>query len=200
MRLGSLLKWLVACLLFSILAGCKGLSATSIDNLGQVLTNFAAELPAVWKMLIALSYVMGIAFTLVGLFRLKKYGQQTVMMMSAANIGEPMIYIIVGSALFYLPSMLNGMVETFWGYKTDDISSYASSVSASPNWDHVIEPVMQIIQIIGLVAFIRGFALLTRMAGQSQPGTLGKAAIHIIGGTLAVNIYGTVDIINNTLF
>lgn len=70
----------------------------------------------------------------------------------------------------------------------------------APNWDEVIDPVMKIMQVIGLVALIRGISSLTRLAGQSQPGVLGKAVVHIVGGTLAINIYGTVDVIQNTLF
>jgi intracellular multiplication protein IcmC len=192
-------KWLCCCMILILLTGCKGLSSTQIDTLGGILANVSSELPAVWKMLIALSYVMGIGVTLIGLFRLKKYGQQTVMMMSSANIGEPMIFIVTGALLFYLPSTMNMLVETVWGYGTSGIGS-GDSPSVYPSWDEVIGPVMRIMQIIGLVALIRGISMLTRLAGQAQPGTIGKAFVHIIAGTMAINIYGTIDVIQNTLF
>ncbi len=58
-----------------------------------------------------------------------------------------------------------------------------------------------IIQTIGLYAFARGWVLIARGAGQGQqPGNTGKGLMHIFGGILAVNIVGTVEMINNTLF
>ena len=193
------LRWLCYGFLLIALSGCKGLSATQVDNLGQILSNLSSQLPAVWKMLIALSYVMGITVFTIGLFRLKKYGQQTVMMMSSANIGEPMIFLCTGLLLFYLPSTMNHLVETVWGYGLNRIGE-GGTPSGGSNWNEVIAPVMMIMQVIGLVALIRGISMLTRLAGQSQPGVLGKAFVHIAGGTMAINIYGTIDIIQNTLF
>jgi intracellular multiplication protein IcmC len=199
-RLWPLIKCTCLVGMMFTLTGCKELSMAAVNNLGQILSNLEQQLPAVWRMLIALSYVMGIGFTLIGLFRLKKYGQQTVMMMAAANIGEPMIFLFVGIALFYLPTMMNSMVETFWGYGLSGIQAYTMTTSAGPTWDQVINPLMRVVQIIGLIAFMRGLTLLTRMAGQSQPGVLSKAFVHIIGGIMAINIYGTIDIRNQTLF
>ena len=199
-RLWPIIKCICLIGMLLTLTGCKELSMSTVNNLGQILSNLEKQLPAVWKMLIALSYVMGIAFTLIGLFRLKKYGQQTVMMMAAANIGEPMIFLFVGISLFYLPTMMNTMVETFWGYGVKGIQAYTMTTSAGPTWDQVINPLMRVVQIVGLVAFMRGLTLLTRLASQSQPGVLSKAFVHIIGGILAINIYGTIDIVNQTLF
>ena len=193
-------KWIVVAVILFGLVGCKEVSATAADNIGQILLNIQKTLPFVWKMLIALSYVMGITFTLIGLFRLKKYGQQTVMMMAAANIGEPMIFLFVGISLVYMPSLFKSMTQTFWGANVTGILSYQTDASTSTQRSEAVGPVLQIVRVIGLVAFIRGFALLTRLAGQAQPGVLGKAVIHIVGGTLAVNIYATIDIINQTLF
>lgn len=194
-----LCRWLLMVFCLISLTGCKELSAAAAQNIGQILQNVQSNLPALFKLVVATSYVMGIAFILIGLFRLKKYGQQTVMMMAAANIGEPMIFLFVGVALTWLPSMLNSMTETLWGAQTSSILSYNVS-SMGVTWTSVVGPVMKIIQLIGLIAFVRGFALLTRLAGQAQPGTLSKAFLHILGGTMAVNIYATIDVINQTLF
>jgi intracellular multiplication protein IcmC len=62
-------------------------------------------------------------------------------------------------------------------------------------------PLAIIIQVIGLIAFVRGWVLVARSASQGQPpGGTGKGLIHVFGGILAINIVGTINMINNTLY
>ena len=57
-----------------------------------------------------------------------------------------------------------------------------------------------ITQFVGYVAFIRGWILLLRIGEQgSQPGAFAKAVTHIVGGLVAINIFGTVAVIQNTI-
>ena len=57
-----------------------------------------------------------------------------------------------------------------------------------------------IIQIIGFIAFVRGWVLLARIGQQgSRPGELGKAIMHMIGGLLAANMFGTWKLITGFL-
>jgi intracellular multiplication protein IcmC len=59
---------------------------------------------------------------------------------------------------------------------------------------------LRILQLIGVIAFVRGWVLLARSQGQgAQPGTMGKAVTHVFGGVLLMNIVATVNIMYNTL-
>jgi len=50
-----------------------------------------------------------------------------------------------------------------------------------------------------LIAILRGFLILTKVTGQgSQPGTISKGFIHMLGGVMAVHIVKTVEIMANT--
>jgi intracellular multiplication protein IcmC len=59
--------------------------------------------------------------------------------------------------------------------------------------------VLQLIQIVGLIAFIRGWLILVKTATGQQGGGIGKGITHIIGGVLALNIVGTQQVINASL-
>ena len=64
----------------------------------------------------------------------------------------------------------------------------------------MIAPIVGIIQLIGLFAFLRGGMILARVGKQgTQPGTVSKGVVHLIGGILAINITTTVNVVVNTL-
>jgi intracellular multiplication protein IcmC len=60
-----------------------------------------------------------------------------------------------------------------------------------------------IIQTLGYVAFLRGWMMIAKSAGQGgggQGGSTGKGLVHVFGGILAINIVSTLQIVNNTLY
>ena len=58
-----------------------------------------------------------------------------------------------------------------------------------------------IIQVVGLVAFLRGWLLIARSSSQGQgAGNIGKGLMHVFGGVMAMNIIGTLEVFQNTLF
>lgn len=152
----------------------------------------------VWVMLIALSQIIGIGFAFSAIMKLKKFGQNSMMSTSHPQLMGPIVHIFIASALLFLPLTLDSILNTFWGYDYSSVKSYIST-SGTSNWDAMIQPVILIIRIIGLIAFIRGWIILARTATEgAQPGTFGKAVTHIVGGVLAVNIVGTITVLQNT--
>ena len=62
------------------------------------------------------------------------------------------------------------------------------------------QAILKLLQVIGVISFVRGWVLLARSQGQgSQPGSMGKGVIHIFGGVMLMNIVATVNIVYNTL-
>ena len=58
-----------------------------------------------------------------------------------------------------------------------------------------------VVQVVGVVAFVRGWVLIARSASQGQPpGGTGKGLMHVFGGVMAMNIIGTVEVLENTLY
>ena len=60
--------------------------------------------------------------------------------------------------------------------------------------------ITRIFQVIGLAAFLRGWLLIAKSAQGQQQGNTSKGFIHIFGGILAMNVIGTLQILNNTLY
>jgi intracellular multiplication protein IcmC len=143
--------------------------------------------------------VMGYALIFSAVMSLKKFGQRSAMMQDTkASILGPMIRLVIGSALTQTKAFLDIFFLSIWG------ENYASlqtqSVSDPFNLLKSVTPMINIIYVIGLIAFIRGWLLIIRTTneGQSQPGTMSKGFIHIFGGVLAMNIRGTIDMISKS--
>ncbi len=166
-------------------------------NLIQMMQTFQKNLGPIYNLVIALSYVMGIWFVLDSIFRLKKYGQQRTMMSTQASLAKPIALMILGLALIYFPTFVNISIQSLWAYSSSSsVLKYPANPSA---WDAFIHPLIDTIRLFGLIAVVRGLVLLTRLANESsQPGSLGKGIMHVVAGTLAINIVGTISLIKAT--
>ena len=170
-------------------------SAYSIDS---IFSNLSTSLSGVSQFLTALSYVIGIYLTVSAVFKFKKFGHRTAFMHVEAGMFGPIMQFCIGVGLLYTPTFIGVLNATVFGDSSiDDVMAYSTSGS-SPDWATAIEPMYQTIQVIGLIAFLRGWLILTKSVqkdGGNQPGQTTKGIIHIIGGVMAMNITRTIDII-----
>lgn len=172
----------------------------------DILTNIANSMQPVERLISGAAYLMGLGFAIKALYSLKGYGESRTMMSSNTSIKEPLIYMLVAAMLIYLPTGFEVLMNSTFGYSS--VLAYAPVNSNSEAIDTLFGPgsavgasLALIIQTIGLVAFVRGWVLIARSASHGQqPGGTGKGLIHIFGGILAMNIVGTLQIINNTLY
>lgn len=185
--------------LIAILLGFLPVAAyANIFDATDLLRNMQTHLPAVMSFIVATSYVMGIALIINAVMKLKAYGQQTASMSTNnASIGGPAIMLAIGLVLMYLPTTTDHALITFFGYGSDMVPGYEQG--AGLDWNSIFSPIIDIVKIVGYIAFIRGWMLLVRVGQHSaQPGTVSKAIIHIVGGIFAINIVGTWEVIQNT--
>ncbi len=171
--------------------------AWAIQDLGGILRTFQTNLGPLYQLVVAISYVMGIWFISDSIFKLKKYGQQRTMMSTNASMGKPILLFIIGLGLLYFPTFVNVSIQSLWvnGASTS-IIGWGNPTSV---WKAFVDPLIDTIRLFGLIAVVRGLAILTRMANESsQPGTAGKGLMHIIAGTFAINILGTINVIKAT--
>jgi intracellular multiplication protein IcmC len=128
------------------------------------------------------------------------------MMSSNTSLKEPLTYLMVGAILLYFPTALKIFMQTSFGY--ENVLQYAPVNSNNAMIDilfgsgsEVGQPLSIIIQVIGVIAFVRGWILIARSSSQGQQaGGTGKGLMHIFGGILAMNVIGTLEVINNTLY
>ncbi len=140
--------------------------------------------------------IMGIFLVLSSFFGLKRYGEQRTMMSQQMSLAGPGMMLVAGVMLLILPTTIASLVQTFWNTTTP--LSY-SSTSAS-GYAQYVPVILMFVRLIGVISIIRGITLVSRAGGQnSQPGTIGRAMIHILGGLLAVHILGTIDLLKSIL-
>ena len=142
-----------------------------------------------------IAILMGVGFTLTGLFQLKKYGESRTMMSQQHSIAGPLMMLLAGAMLLILPTFVGSILLAFWG--TNSPLSYGGGPTG---YNALIPPVLMFVRIIGVGAFIRGIVLLSRSSGQqAQQGTFGKAMIHIFAGILCIHILGTINLLEQLL-
>jgi len=168
----------------------------------NVLSNLAASLIPVEKMITGAAYLMGLAFAIKAVMTLKSHGEQRSSMSGTGNMKEAGVYIVVAGMLLYYPTAFEVIMNSTFGYS--DVLAYTSTPFITDMFgsDSTVGSSLTIIvQVVGLVAFIRGWLLIARGSAQGQAGgTLGKGLMHVFGGVLAMNIIGTLEVFQNTLF
>lgn len=174
--------------------------AVSVDTttLTDLFDNLNDSMESIWQMLTAVAYLTGFSMTCSAIYRLKKFGERTAFMHNSKGLLAPSALFIVGVFLMWSPNMIDVMVFSLFGSDVQSTLAWESSTSGI-DWAEAIAPMIQTIQVIGFIAFIRGWILITRCTSeQSQPGSISKGFIHVIGGVLAINITGTMDMLSNT--
>lgn len=189
--------------LLSVLMICCFLPAYAADNNGQVTTptalemveNIAKQIPAVMRLVTAISYVLGMVFIFKGVVQLKHLGESRTMMSQEHSIAGPLVYFGVGAMLLYFPTTVQVGLSTFWS----NPNPY-SYVQEGAQWAQLYSAVFLVIQLLGTIAFIRGLLILSHLGGgHSQQGAFGRGLTHIIGGIFCINIYQFVQVITTTL-
>ncbi len=173
-------------------------SEYKVPTLDEALANLESNVPSLMKMVTALAYLFGMFFVVKGVLELKHMGESRTMMSSEHGLKKPLMFLFVGGMLLYLPSAIKIGVATFW--ETPYPTAYLEDVSHASAWQIVINNSFTILQLIGVIAFIRGLIMLTHLSGHGgQQGTFARGMTHIIGGILCINMYDTVRMIGETL-
>ncbi len=169
----------------------------SAQTVGQ---NVMAGLAGAEDFFVYLYYVVGIGFVFSGINKLKKLGHRTAFMNVDAGITGPMMLVIIGGCLTALPAFLQSINQTIFANASIKVANELSY--RGPGRETLVEqikPVIFIIQLIGMIALLRGFLILSKATGQgAQPGTISKGFIHILGGVLAVNVVETANVFTKT--
>lgn len=168
-------------------------------NADVMLENLSQQLPYLFEVVSGFSYLAGVFFTFNGLLKLKEYGETQGMGGSTkGDLKVCLSHLIIGGMLLYLPSTKNVLLDSVYG--SNAITPFVGYGIATNPVDQMGQDIVNIVQFIGFIAFIRGFFLFHRVgAGQAQQGTFNKGVTHLLGGVIALNVMGFVHIIDQTL-
>jgi hypothetical protein len=166
-------------------------------NIYDMLATLSESIPSLGNLAIVFAYLSGLTMVIGALYKLRMHGDYRAMMSAGVDLKGPFGVITFGSFLIWLPSALEVTSASLWG--VGEPLGY-SPVGGS-FYDEGIAVALQIVEFVGLVAFIRGLIILSRagQSQQSQPGTFAKGFTHLIGGILAYHINATLDVLSNSL-
>lgn len=158
-------------------------AAVMLHNLGTVA-----------DILNVVAIVMGLGLVIGGLFKLKRYGEMRTFMSHQMSLWGPLAMVMGGVFLLILPWTVTTSLLAFFGPGQTSPLSYQGTMTH--DIDVYIPVINAFIRLIGVGAIIRACVLFSR-SGQTggQPGTIGKAILHLFGGILCVHIMGTVELV-----
>lgn len=161
----------------------------------DMIRNIVKQLPDVTRLVTAFAYVAGMLLIMRAVLALKHAGEMRTMMSHEHSMKRPLTYMFVGVMLLYLPSAVQTGLSTFWA----EPNPYGY-LEKQDEWAQFFNACFMIVQLVGIIAFIRGMMQLTQLAGHGgHPGVFGKAMAHIIGGIFCINIYQFVQVLMVTL-
>jgi intracellular multiplication protein IcmC len=172
----------------------------------DILANIASNMQSIERMVSGAAYLIGIVFAMKALMSLKELGESRSAQSGKSGVKEPLMYFLVAGILIYLPTGFQIAMNSTFGYS--NVLAYAPINSNNSTLDVLFgsnstagKSLSIIIQTLGLIAFVRGWVLVAKTSSTGQPpGGTGKGMVHVFGGVLAMNIVGTLQIINNTLY
>lgn len=176
------------------------LQDTTQYDLASVFNNISEQINPIKNFIIAISYGVGLGLCIIAVMKLKKYGTKTAYMHVESSLVGPFLQFFIGIALFYLPTFVETVNITLWNnaYVYNSPLNYTSQTS-STTFEEYIEPILGVIQIIGMIAFIRGWVTLSKATNVGQqPGAVSKGLTHVIGGIMGINIYTVMEVFNQT--
>jgi intracellular multiplication protein IcmC len=182
------LNWLVM-----LAYGADDTHVNTSISIDQMLMSLNESIPQLFLLVTAVSYVMGMYLMCSGVMKMRTCGDTR----SAAQGGDlrgALTTIVIGILFVYLPSTLKVTLSTIYG--NDTVTAYDSSGTW---YDQTLAVVVSIVQLVGLISFIRGLIIFYKVGnGNSQQVTIGKGVTHVVGGILAFNLLATVDILATT--
>lgn len=160
-------------------------------DLVSILGNLSQSLYPVQRLITGGAYILGILFFLTAISKLRKIADHRAQSSSQEKMFTPMMYILFGAALLYLPTAMSLMSNTVFG--VGNVLTYSSL-----NPKNIYSSVGLLIRTAGVLWFVRGCVL---VAHSSEPGTQEgpKGLLFIIAGILAMNFDNTISIINSML-
>ncbi len=173
--------------------------AGEVPGLDVLLQNFVGNIqqPILW-LLGVVCYLLGAIMLMQGILAMSKFGQDqkattnaimTKMVFAAVLLAAPQAFTAITGSIFGGGNLPTNLVLSYMPNSGDGSSQFNAALGAALNF----------IQIIGYIAFVRGwFVLRKAIEGDGQASKAGGIT-HIVGGALAVNIHATLNAVQNTL-
>ena len=167
-------------------------------GLDSIFSNGTSFFVAVIGLAKVASYILGISLAMGAVFALARSARDP-----SLNARQPIMTLIVAACLVALPAAIASISKSLALDSGNDapgsiLVSGTSNTAFSKFSSEGLKGVLTFIQMIGYIAFIRGFLLINRSAlGQGQ-GLLGRGLVHVVGSILAIHVAPFAHVVANT--
>ena len=167
-------------------------------GLDSIFANGASFFSAAIPVVGAASYILGIAVGISAVFALARRARDP-----SASLKKPIVSLVVAACLLSLPLSIKAVSKTLildtGGNPGSVLISGTSGTAFSKFSAAGLKGLLIFIQLVGIIAFVRGWLLINRSAmGDDTHGYLSKGIIHIVGGACAIHISPFAHILANT--
>jgi len=190
-------------------------------DIQTVLTNVSKVIVPLTGMVLVISYVCGIYMIFHGISEMRKLTNFMMAQSQSESLSGPILHLVVGAILIWLPTSTDILTNTLFGGTNSifgsgtglnsinysaagtgsTLLSYLPGDGVTQQWASIADTLVLYIQFLGLLSFIKGWFLISKSAGAGgQQGNFAKGLTHIIGGIVAINFVGAVEIISNTVY
>lgn len=176
-------------------------ATTNVVTLQSVFQNIDQSVKQIKTFLKGLFIVVGVGMTLHAVMKIKKFAQKTAFMHVESGVLGPSMEFFIGVILVYAQRFFDVVEVTLWrSVEANSIWNPAKTTQGNEILN-IIQPMAGVIQIIGMIAFLRGWLVISKATSgaQGQGGGLAKGVFHVIGGILAININTTTSVVMATL-
>ena len=163
----------------------------NIPDLIAIIGNVSQSLFPMQHLISGAAYLLGLLFIIKAISKFRKIGDHRAQSHSQEKMFTPIMYLLFGAALIFLPTALGVMANTAFG--TGNVLTYAPYNQAD-----IYSTIGLLIHTVGILWFVRGCVLI---AHSSEPGTQEgpKGLVFLVSGILAMNFDNTVAMVNSII-
>ena len=107
--------------------------------------------------------------------------------------------LVAGTLMLNVPAMLNVISSSYLEQNSLQAISYGSYAAAGTKLTaSFVNFFFTVAAILGLIAFIRGLWMLKNISEVQQTGEGGRAVLHILAGSAAINLPDVIKVLART--
>lgn len=164
----------------------------STPDLVTIIGNISQNLYPVRRLISGFAYLLGIVFFITAINKLYHIADRRSQSSSQEKMYSPLIYLLMGTFLIYLPTVFPMMANTIFG--AGNVLTYTK-----PTVGNIYTSMGFIIRTAGLLWFVRGCVLMVNSGDPSAKQHGSKGLAFIVAGILAMNFDSTVSAINKSM-
>lgn len=174
---------------------CAGQAMAATGDVGDMFARFGAIAPRIFELLTVFAYVAGATVVIGGIFALPRVEK------GQATHKNVLFRFVTGAALCALGPTLSTMSATIGagGGEANVLSAglAAAASGGGGSWCAAVGGMLLFVRLVGVIAIIKGLFMFKSHGEGKDVGT-GAAWAHMLGGSAALNIGFTAQVLANT--